>query len=180
MQALMAIPTLFAGGGAAAGAAGAAAGASGGLSALSILSAGASIAGILGTIGAGNAQANSYKDQAFQAKLEGENETAQGIQRQTGLKRELMRVIGENDVSFAAAGLDLGSGIAADARRSASERASQEISIDRSTADARRAMYIARASGFRRMAREAKSAALFGAIGQGAQAIAGFAGRGGA
>jgi hypothetical protein len=163
-------------GAAAAGAGAAAAG--GGISAMSILSGAASIAGILGTIGAGNAQARSYKDQAFHAELEGENETAQAVQRQTGFKRELMRVLGENAVGYAAAGIDLGAGVSQDAAGAAKQRASEELSIDRATADARRAMLKARAAGFRRMAKEAKSAAMITAFGQGIEAIGSFAGRG--
>lgn len=149
-------------GAAAAGAGVAAAGT--GISAASILSGVATIGGVLSTIGAGKAQANAYKDQAFHAELEGKNEQAQGVQRNTQMKRELMRVLGENTVAAAAAGLDLGQGIASDQAVNAKTQAAQEITIDRATADARRAMYKARAAGYRRMAKEAKSASVFSAI----------------
>lgn len=163
-------------GGGAAAATGAAAG--GGISAMSILSGAASLGGILATIGAGKAQAAGYKDQAFRSKLEAQSEVAQGIQRRTGLKRELLRVIGENSVSAAAAGLDLGAGLAAENRDTASDLAGRELSIDRETQDARRAMLMAQAAGYRRMAKEAKRTAMFQAFGQGFNALAGMAERG--
>lgn len=176
--ALGAITSLFGGGAAAAGAgaAGAATGlatAAGGSSGvLSILQGAASVAGVLATIGAGNAQAESYKAQAFHSDMEAKNEEAQGLQRTTQLKRELLKIVGESDVNYAAAGIDISTGVAAEARATAEDRASQEISIDRSTTDARAAMARLQAASYRSLAQSAKSNALFSGLASAFQAFA--------
>jgi hypothetical protein len=147
------------GGGAAAGAAGT------GISASSLLSGVATVGGMLAAIGAGNAQAESYKAQAFTSDMEAENEKAQSLQRTTAMKRELARILGENDVNYAAAGIDLSGGVAAEAGQSAEKRASQEISIDRSMADAKAAMLRAQAASYRRLASQAKTTGFLNALG---------------
>jgi hypothetical protein len=178
------VPLLFAGAGGAGAAGGAAAattagataaaGAGGlfgsGISATAILSGAATVAGTLATLSAAGSKANAYKAQAAETEIEAVADDTQAIQKQTAMKRELMRVLGENTVNAAASGIDLGSGLAADTNYDASKRAAQELSIDRSTQDARRAMFRARASGFRQLAKSAKSEGRFAAFGQLAQA----------
>lgn len=155
----MLVSGLF-GTGAAAG--GAAAGT--GLSASSLLSGIATVGGVLAAMGAGNAQAESYKAQAFTSDMEAENEKAQSLQRTTAMKRELARILGENDVNYAAAGIDLSGGVAAEARQTAEKRAAQEISIDRSMADAKKAMLKAQAATYRRLASQARTTGFLNAI----------------
>lgn len=172
------IPALFAAGGTAAGGTAAAAGtaaagtaAAGGLfgtgiSATAILQGVATIGGTLATLSAASAKAQSYKAQAEETEIEAVADDTQGLQRQTQMKRELLRVLGENTVSAAASGIDLGSGLAADVNADASSRAARELSIDRAQQDARRAMFRARAAGFRQLAKNAKSEGRWQAFGQ--------------
>ena len=163
------IPALFAGltGSGAAAGAGVAAGATAtGFSAASILSGVATIGGALATLGAAKSQSNSYKAAAQETETEAVAADTQAVQKQTQMKRELMRVLGENSVTAAAAGLDLGSGIAADTNADAEAKAATEITIDRSSQDARRAAFRARAAGLRSQAKSAMSAGLFNAFGQ--------------
>jgi hypothetical protein len=180
---MMAIPALFAGLGGTAAAAGGAAATAGlfgtGLSAASILSGVATVGGVLATLGAANAQADSYNNEAAQTQLDAVTSDTAAVQKNTAMKRELMRVLGENAVTAAASGIDVGSGIAADQAYQAKATAATEISIDRSTQDARRAMFRARAAGLRQMAASAQSAGMWTAFGQLAQGGADIAKRGG-
>lgn len=136
-----------------------------GISAASLLSGVATVGGVLASIGAGNAQARSLDAQAAATRMEAENERVTSLQRSTAMKRELARILGENDVSYAAAGIDLGSGVAQEARGAAETRAAQEISIDRSMSDARRGMLRASAATYRRMARQARTTGFMNAAG---------------
>lgn len=162
--------------GAAAGGATAAAGT--GFSLAGLLQGGATVMGALASIGAGRAQAASYKSQAAETELEATADQTQSLQKQTAMKRELLRVLGENDVASAAAGIDLGSGLAAQTAYDVKSRAATEIAIDRATADARQAMFRARAAGLRQMAKDAKRTAGYAAFGQLAQGVADIAMRG--
>lgn len=123
----------------------------------------------LSTIGAGMEAAATSREAAAQAQLESGQEQVQSQQRQTEMKRRLLEVLGENDVTFAAAGIDLSSGIAANARQQAQERAVSELSIERRDSDFRRALYQMRAAGYRRRASGQVGGALIGALGTGAQ-----------
>ena len=72
-----------------------------------------------------------------------------GTQRQTAMKRELLKVLGENDVTFANAGIDISGGLAETTATQAKKRASEEITIDRRDADFQAALYRMRAQGLR-------------------------------
>jgi hypothetical protein len=170
------VPALFAG----ISSAGTAVTAATGLSAASILSGAATIGGVLSTVGASNAQSQSYKAEAAQVGLESDAADTASLQKNTAMKRELLRVLGENSVTAAAAGIDVGSGVAAESANLAKSTAATEISIDRSAQDARRAMMRARAAGLRGMASNAKRAGAFSAFGQLAQGGIDIANRGGA
>lgn len=138
----------------------AAAGAVAGTSAtvFNILQGTASVFGALSAIGAGNAAAADAQAQAFQAEDQAVAEQASGIKRATDMKRSLARIIGENDVNFAAAGIDISSGIAADNRAEQQRVASSELTIDRADADRQRAALRARAAGYRGQARQRRMA----------------------
>lgn len=150
------------------GALGALAGGGGGLAsamgigstALGVMKGVATAGSLLAGLGASNAQAQAYKDQAAQAQIQKTSEQAQGVQRTTAMKKELLRVVGENDVAFAAAGIDVGSGMAAEAESDAVDDASREISIDRATTDARMSMLDAQSRAYRRMAKSTRSGGL--------------------
>ncbi len=134
---------LLFGGGAAAGAT--SAGLGGASTMLSVLQA-------VGTVGAGLAAASASRDMADQTDLQAGQEKVAETQRQTQMKRTLLQVLGENDVTFAAAGIDISGGIAQQARQTASKRAADELTIDRRDSDFRRAMLKMRAQGYRRQA----------------------------
>jgi len=155
--------SLFGGGGAAAGAslggglaatatatAGGAAAASS--SALSILQGVASAIAAIGAVGTGISAMAASEEAADQTELQAGQEKVQATQRQTQMKRELLRILGENDVAFAAGGVDVGAGggIAEQARASARKEAATEINIDRDNDEYRRALLRVRSRGLRR------------------------------
>lgn len=145
------------------------AGAGLGSTALTVLQGAMGLGSALSAIGQGKAASASYQLQATQADAEATQEKIAGMQRTTALKRELLKAVGESDVVYAAGGTDVGAGVAADARRSAAQRASTEISVDRSLMDARIALAKARASGYRRLAGEAETGGLIGGLTAGAK-----------
>lgn len=161
---------LFGGGGAAAGAT------SAGLGGLSTIT---SVLSAIGTLGAGFAAAGASRDMANQTDLQEGQEKVETTQRQTQMKRTLLQVLGENDVAFAAAGIDISGGIAQDARQTANKRASEEITIDRRDSDFRRALLKMRAQGYRNQAKSQIGGALLSAAGGMLNAGLGSAGRGG-
>lgn len=120
----------------------------------------------LATIGSGLSGAAESRQLADQAELQDGQEQVQAAQRQAQMKRSLLEVLGNNDVTFAAAGIDISSGIAQSARADASKRASQELSIDRQDTDFRRALHRMRAQGYRRRAGAQIGGSLLGALGQ--------------
>ena len=121
---------------------------------------------VLGGLGAGLAAKNQAEDMARQTELQSGQEQNAAVQRQTQMKRQLMQVLGENDVTFASAGIDIsGGGIAQSSAAAAKKRAGDEISIDRSDTDFKRAMLRMRASGQRAQGRSAMGGALLGALG---------------
>lgn len=163
------------GGVAASGAASAGAATAGGLgsfltgsSGLSILNGVATAAGVMSTLAAGKAEAAGYRTQAAQADFDAKQEQVDGVRRTTRLKQALLQALGENDVAYAASGIDLGTGVAANNRANAEKLAATEISIDRNTTDARSAMLRGRSAAYLKLASSAQSGALFKAIGLGA------------
>lgn len=149
-----------------------------GSTALSVLQGAAGVGSMLTAIGTGQQTAASYRDQAAVADAEGTNEQIKGLQRQTEMKRQLAKVLGENDVAFAAAGVDIGAGIAAEGRQTAETRAASELTVDRSIVDARVAMQRARAAGYRRMASSAETSGWIGAATKGVDLVSSMIKRG--
>ena len=138
------------------------------ISALDILSGIATAATVLGTLNAGAADAEMAEQQASEARIDEGQQQLQSFQRQNDLRRELFKVLGENQVAFAAAGIDVTGGIAQSTRADAVRTASREISIERRDDDVRRAMLRARAQGLRASAGASRGGALLKAIGTGA------------
>lgn len=122
----------------------------------------------LGQIGAANAQATATRNQATEAKLEAGQEQVASVQRQTAMKRELARVLGQNTTTFAAAGIDLAGGIAENSATAAKQRAAEEISIDSRDAEFRAALLRMRARGLIQTAESQRGAGLLAALGTGA------------
>lgn len=191
MAFLLALPALFAGAsataagagaaaataGAGAAAAGAGAAAAGGITLTQVLSGVATVGSIFSTIAAGAAEAESLKNQAWEAQMQKGQEQIESVRRTTDMKRELARVLGENDVAYSAAGIDISSGVAAQGRATAETRAAQEVSIDRDQTAARGAMYDARSSMLRGMARRRMATAVGSAAMTGFQSFATMAGK---
>lgn len=174
--AVAAIGKVFAGLGlsSAAGAAGTATGAAttaaAGSGALGALQGFSTVLKVLGTIGAASASARADNQMADQAELQAGQEQLAGEQRKTKMSRELARVLGNNQVAYAAAGIDLTQGVAAENAANAKQRAASEISIDQQDTEFRRALYRMRASGLRDRARSTKGGAMLNVLGD----VAGF------
>lgn len=153
-------------GSAAAGAAGAAtttaAASSGVLGALQGVS---TVLGVLGTIGAGAASARASNQQADQADLQAGQEQLAGDQRENKMRRELARVLGQNDVTYAAAGIDLTQGVAADNAARQKQQATDDINIDQQQTDFQRSLYKMRAQGLRAQASATRGGALLSSLG---------------
>lgn len=138
------------------------------ISALDILSGIATAASVLGTLTSGMSEAGMLDQQASEARIDAGQQQLQSQQRSNDLRRELFKVLGENDVAFAAAGIDVGGGIAESSRADATRTANRELTIERRDDDMRRAMLRARARGLNRAAGATRGASLLKAIGQGA------------
>lgn len=133
----------------------------------------------VGTIAGGLAAAGASKDMAAQTELQAGQEKVESTQRQTQMKRSLLSVLGENDVAFAAAGIDISGGIAQQARQTANRRAADELTIDRRDSDFRRALLKMRAQGYRKQANSQIGGALLSAAGGMINTGLNSAGRGG-
>lgn len=119
----------------------------------------------VGTVMGGLSAASASRDMADQTELQAGQEQVETTQRQTQMKRTLLNVLGENDVTFASAGIDITGGIAQQARQTATQRATDEITIDRRDSDFRRALLKMRTQGYRRQAGAQIGGALLSAAG---------------
>jgi len=151
--------------GAAAGGAATATGAVTGSGALAAFQGISTVLKVLGGLGAAAASARADNQAADQTDLQAGQEQLLGEQRKTKMSRELARVLGSNQVAYAAAGIDLTQGVAAENAAAAKQRAASEISIDQQDTEFRRALYRMRASGLRDRARSTKGGALLTALG---------------
>lgn len=173
--ALAALGSLGVGGGAAglagvgAAAAGTAAigGAAAGSGALAALSGIATAISVIGTIGAGFSAASSARSQADATELEAGQQQLQDAQKATQMKRQLAAVLGQNDVTFANAGIDISQGIAANNRANQNKEASQQLSIDDEDATYRQNLLRQRAQAYRLSAGADIGGALLNALGTG-------------
>lgn len=120
---------------------------------------------VIGTIGAGISAAREAKQAANEADLQVGQEENAAKQRQTRIAREMARVLGQNDVSYAAAGIDLTQGIAQSQSTRIRQQAADDITIDQRDADFRKSMYRQRANAYRAKARSSIGGALIGALG---------------
>lgn len=156
----------------------AAAGASSLSTILGILSGVATVASVVGGLQSAEASAHMAETNALDATLEEGQQRNQAAQRGSAMKRELARILGENDVAIAAAGIDLSGGIATSSRAAAKADAARELSIDRGDDESRRAMLKARANGYRRQASSYRAGGMLAAVGKAAEFGIGLAERG--
>jgi hypothetical protein len=166
-------------GGATSLAAGTAAAAGGiGSTLLTILSGVASVASVAGTLQAAQSNSTEAFANAVQANVQAGQSQVGTEQQATTLKRELVKVLGENDVAIAAAGIDLSGGIAATSRANANKDTVEQLSISRQDDEMRRALLKARANGYRAQAASYQTGGLLAAIGKGAEFATGVLQRG--
>lgn len=175
-------------GGAAAGTAGAAAGAAGAAGAgaalsggsifTTLLQGGATLLGMMSTIEAGDQEADMLEAKAIDAQAEKPLETLQSISRRTSIKQELAEAIGEREVAFAAAGVDLGFGTPAEAKKEAFREADRALTNENATEETTLNRLDERSSQYRLSAKRAKSSARRQALLQGLSFGLGALGRG--
>ncbi|PLW77896.1 hypothetical protein [Cohaesibacter celericrescens] len=135
-----------------------------GLSAGTILKGVAGFASAVAGLMGADAQAEQFEMKAEESEMQAHDEQAKGLQRTTGIKRQLMKALGENAVKFAASGQLVGEGVSEDNALTLEERSVQDITVDRADTDARMAMHRARAAGWRRVAGRTRSAGSMGAL----------------
>jgi len=173
--------SLFGGGGAAAGAGAAATGAgaaaAGGFSLSTLLQGTATVFGIMSSLNAGKADAEGYELAAQDAEREKPLETLQGINRRAGIKQKMMAQVGEQDVAYAASGVDLSFGTPNAARQDAFRNADLELTSDVGTEQTRVARLDERAANYRKRAKRARSAAAIDAVGIGLKGFSSIAER---
>jgi hypothetical protein len=174
------------GGSAAAGGAAAAAGAplnlvaagSGGSMFAGILQGGLGVLGAMGALRAGQAQADAYRSQAADTRLQVGQEDVNATLKETSMRKALIRSLGERDVAYAASGVDLSFGTPATARAAAIADASEAMSLERQNTDMRKSQLRAKADTYDALASDAEDAGLFKAIGSIGAAGLGILGRG--
>lgn len=167
------------GGGGAAAAGGAAAGATAaagtGFSLSSVLQGLATVGGIVATISAGNAEASRLEMQANDAEAEKPFETLQGVDRKRSLLKAAAEALGEQDVAYAASGVDLSFGSAAQARKDAYREVDLGLETDSATTMGRLARLTERAANFRTMAKASRRMGMIRGLSQGFSGLASLA-----
>ncbi|WP_281932203.1 hypothetical protein [Roseibium album] len=173
-------------GGAAAGTAGAAAGAAGAAGAAlsggsiftTLLQGGATLLGMMSTIEAGDQEADMLEAKAIDAQAEKPLETLQSISRRTSIKQELAEAVGEQEVAFAASGVDLSFGTPAVAKKDAFREADRALTNENATEETTLNRLDERSSQYRLSANRARSSARRQALLQGLSFGLGALGRG--
>lgn len=188
MEILGPVMALFGGGGAAAGAAAstgaaaattaATAGASvGGLSISTILQGGASVLGLVSSIAAGQAERDQMEMMAADAEAEQPLETLKGIDRRRSLKMATIEAMGEMDAAYAASGVDLSFGTAAQARQDALREADLGLTSDAGTTMTRLSRLTERSANYRAMGKRAMRAGIISGVAGALRGGASIAGR---
>ncbi|MCZ7500696.1 hypothetical protein [Agrobacterium sp. ST15.13.015] len=160
------VTSIFGGGGAAA--AGAAAGttaaaaapAAAGFSLSTLLQGTATVLGVVQSISAGKADAAALNAAADDAAREVPLETLQGINRRTAIKQQMMESIGEQDVAYAASGVDLSFGTPTQARKEAFRQTDLAVTSDVGTEQTRVGRLQEREAEYRKRASRAKRSAM--------------------
>jgi hypothetical protein len=176
------ITSLFSSGGAAASGAAATGAAAGGAAATGAAAAGtgfslsgilqgiATVGGLVASIGAGEEDAQAKELAAQDAEREQSLEMLQGIERRRSIRAQMRDAVGAQDTAYAASGVDLSFGTAAQARTDAYREASLALTSDASTETTRVSRLSERAANYRASAKRARSLGLFrgitGAAGQ--------------
>lgn len=93
----------------------------------------------------GQARSMALQMQAADARDNADNERVQALFRQDSLKRQLLQVVGESDVAYAASGVDVTFGSPARARQEATDDAYRALSRDQTTTNMRASRYMRQA-----------------------------------
>lgn len=152
--------------------------ATGGFSFASILQGGATLLGAMSAIQAGNAEADALNAQAIDAEAQKPFEMLQGMSRRSSIRREMLAALGDQDVAYAASGVDLSFGTPAQARREAFREGDNALTNDQATEESRLTRLTERSNNYRRAARRARSRGYVTALGDGINFLADVRGRG--
>lgn len=144
----------------------------------SILQGGTSLLGAMGALRAGQEAAAAYEAEADQAETDKAQAAVDGRVSRDGLRRDLAKQLGEQDVAYAASGTDLSFGTAVTARDQATRDAAGAISTDLGNEDMKKRRLQQRADALRRQAADARSAGGIKAFGTLFGNAASIAGRG--
>ncbi|NSZ06416.1 hypothetical protein G6M14_08590 [Agrobacterium tumefaciens] len=156
-----------AGSGATTTAAAAAPAVSGGLSLTKLLSGTATVLGMVQSINAGNADAEAANLAAADAAREVPLETLKGITRRTAIKQQMMDSIGQQDVAYAASGVDLSFGTPSQARTEAFRQADLGITSDVGTEQTQVGRLQEREANYRKRAKRARTSGYVDALSSG-------------
>jgi hypothetical protein len=130
--------------------------ASTGLSISSILQGVATVGGVVASIAAGNAEASSLKMQGRDAEQEKTLEVLQSVDRKRSLLKSAQEAVGEIDTAYAASGVDLSFGSAAQAKKDVFREADYSLNSESATTGSRLNRMTERAQNLFRMAKGAK------------------------
>lgn len=140
-----------------------------------ILQGGATVLGLVSSIAAGAADRDQAEMMAADAEAEQSLETLKGIERRRSLKLATLEAIGEMDAAYAASGVDLSFGTAAQARQDALREADLGFTAESGTTMTRLARLTERAASYRAMGKRAMRAGvisgLAGALSSGASIV---------
>lgn len=143
-----------------------------GISLSTILQGTASVLGLVSSIAAGQADRDQAEAMAADAEAEQPLEILKGIDRRRSLKLATIDAIGEMDAAYAASGVDLSFGTAAQARKEAFREADLGLTSEAGTTMTRLARLTERAANYRAMGKRAMRAGvvsgLAGALSSGA------------
>ena len=135
-----------------------------GFSLSSLLQGTATVFGMVNAINAGKADAEALNSAADDAAREVPLETLQGITRRSSIKQEMMDRVGQQDVAFAASGVDLSFGTPGQARKEAFRQGDLGINVDNGTEQTRVARLNEREAEYRKRASRAKKSGIFDAL----------------
>lgn len=135
--------------------------------ALTVLQGASAALGVIGQLGASNASAQAAEDAAVQADLQAGQEKVEATNQQTQMKKELMRILGENEVAAANAGIDISAGVAQQANATAKRDAHTSLTVSRNDQEFQSALYRLRSNGLRQKAKSQRQAGLLNAVGAG-------------
>ena len=129
------------------------------------------------SIAAGNAEAQRMELAAQDAEAEKGFETVQSVDRKRSLLKSAAEAVGEQDVAYAASGVDLSFGSALQARKNVYREADVGLNTDSGTTMSRLSRLTERAAAYRSMAKNAKAMGLLQGFTSGFSGFASMFGR---